>query len=215
MGEQKAKNKMEIIVSGAYPDADEIYKQSLTDALILFAKAIIQNGYDLTFGAHPTFQELFYEVVQDIEPVNYLKRINMYISAWFLENESVQVREYKKKYNLHMTEKKEDRTSSLLEMRKEMIQRKEVKALVCLGGKIRDNKKEEGIREEIALAREVNIPVFIVGSVGGCSGKVAAEYRNLGWDKLNDASDDINQKFMDDIDYYGMANDMIYAISSK
>ena len=41
-----------------------------------------------------------------------------------------------------------------------MIQRKEVKALVCLGGKIKEYKKDEGIREEIELAREMNIPVF-------------------------------------------------------
>lgn len=65
-------------------------------------------------------------------------------------------------------------------MRQNMIQRKNVKALVCLGGKIKNNKKEEGIREEIELAREMNIPVFVVGSVGGCSSEVALEYKCTG-----------------------------------
>src|SRR5699024_3667266 len=44
---QKGIKTMEIVISGAFPDSDEIFKQSLTDALILFAKAIISNGYEL------------------------------------------------------------------------------------------------------------------------------------------------------------------------
>lgn len=60
MAEEREEEKsMEIIISGAFPDCDEIYKQSLIDALVLFAKVIIRGGYQLTFGAHPTFQELF------------------------------------------------------------------------------------------------------------------------------------------------------------
>ena len=214
-GEKKGNNSMEIVVSGAFPDSDEIFKQSLTDALILFTKAIIQSGYDLTFGAHPTFQELFYEVVREAEPTNYKDRINMYISRWFLEMEPEREKEYSKKYNLYATDKKNDLPLSLSEMRKNMIQRENVKALVCLGGKIKENKKEEGIREEIELARKFNIPVFIVGSVGGCSSEVAMEYKMLGWDKLNNASGEINQNFLEGIDYYGMAKDMIRHIGSE
>ena len=214
-GEKKGNNSMEIVVSGAFPDSDEIFKQSLTDALILFTKAIIQSGYDLTFGAHPTFQELFYEVVREAEPTNYKDRINMYISRWFLEKGSEQEKEYNQKYSLYTIQKRDDLPLSLSEMRKEMIQRESVKALVCLGGKIKENKKEEGIREEIELARKFNIPVFIVGSVGGCSSEVAMEYKMLGWDKLNNASGEINQNFLEGIDYYGMAKDMIRHIGSE
>ena len=212
-GAKKGINSMEIVVSGAFPDSDEIFKQSLTDALILFTKAIIQSGYDLTFGAHPTFQELFYEVVKEVEPTDYKDRINMYISRWFLEREPEKEKEYSKKYNLHVTDKMDDLPLSLSEMRKKMIQRENVKALVCLGGKIKPEKKDEGIREEIQLAREINVPVFVVGSVGGCSSKVAMEYKINGWDKLNNASEDINQNFLEGIDYYSMAKEMIRHIS--
>ena len=45
----EGEKRMEIVISGAFPDSEEIYKQSLTDALILFAKVIIRNGYELTF----------------------------------------------------------------------------------------------------------------------------------------------------------------------
>ncbi|MBU5478277.1 TIR domain-containing protein [Eubacterium sp. MSJ-13] len=208
-GKTKGNNNMEIVISGAFPDADEIFKQSLTDALVLFSKVIIQSGYELTFGAHPTFQELFYEVARETEPENYKSKINMYISKWFLEKEPEKEKTYNKKYSIHVTEKRDSLTLSLSEMRKEMIKRKEVKALVCLGGKIKNNKKEEGIREEIDLARQKDIPVFIVGSVGGCSSEAAVEYKKIGWHKLNNASDELNQEFLEGIDYYGMAKKMI------
>ena len=213
-GEKKGNNSMEIVISGAFPDSDEIFKQSLTDALILFTKAIIRSEYNLTFGAHPTFQELFYEVVREMEPIAYKDRINMYISEWFIEREPEKEKEYKQKFNLYVTHKKDDLQRSLGEMRKNMIQREKVRALVCLGGKIKEDKREEGIREEIELAREFNIPVFVVGSVGGCSSEVAMEYKQIGWDKLNDASSEINQNFLEGIDYYGMAKDMVRHIGS-
>lgn len=210
---RKGIKAMEIVISGAFPDSDEIFKQSLTDALILFAKATISNGYELTFGAHPTFQELFYEVAKEISPQNYKEKVNMYISEWFLSNDTERETEYMGKFNLFKVDKKENLNQSLREMRKRMIQRKEVKALVCLGGKVKGNKKEEGIREEIELAQKMNIPVFIVGSVGGCSSEVALEYKAIAWRGLNNASLELNQKFLEGIDYFGMAQEMINYIS--
>lgn len=210
MAEEREEEKsMEIIISGAFPDCDEIYKQSLIDALVLFAKVIIRGGYQLTFGAHPTFQELFFDVAKEIEPKKYKNMLNMYISKWFLEDSYERRKEFNDKCKVFVTDKKEDRLSSLSEMRKVMIQRDEVKAVICLGGKIKKNREEEGIREEIALAREKGIPVFVVGSVGGCSAVVAKEYENNGFVGLNDAAEELNLMFMKDIDYFGMAQNML------
>jgi hypothetical protein len=147
MAEEREEEKgMEIIISGAFPDCDEIYKQSLTDALVLFAKVIIRGGYQLTFGAHPTFQELFFDVAKEIEPKNYKNMLNMYISKWFLEDSDDWRKAFNDKCKVFATDKKEDRLSSLSEMRKVMIQRDEVKAVICLGGKIKKNGEKEGIR---------------------------------------------------------------------
>lgn len=210
MAEEREEEKsMEIIISGAFPDCDEIYKQSLIDALVLFAKVIIRGGYQLTFGAHPTFQELFFDVAKEIEPKKYKNMLNMYISKWFLEDSDERRKEFNDKCKVFVTDKKEDHLSSLSEMRKVMIQRDEVKAVICLGGKIKKNREEEGIREEIALAREKGIPVFVVGSVGGCSAVVAKEYENNGFVGLNDAAEELNLMFMKDIDYFGMAQNML------
>lgn len=206
---RKEVGNMEIILSGAFPDGDEIYKQSLTDALVLFSKAIIKNGYKLTFGAHPTFQELFFEVAKEIAPIDHYSRVNMYISNFFFDDNPEKELEFSKNCSLFKTDKKESRELSLTEMRSKMIKRDDVKALVCLGGKIKENKSEEGVREEILLARQHDIPVFIVGSVGGCSSVVAMEYNKIGWKELNNASDELNQEFFNGIDYFKMAQEMI------
>ena len=60
----------------------------------------------------------------------------------------------------------------------------------------------------------MNKPVFVVGSEGGSSSEVALEYKNIGWRGLNNASLELNQKFLDGIDYFSMAQDMIKHISS-
>lgn len=87
--------------------------------------------------------------------------------------------------------------------------------LVCLGGKIKENKKDEGIREEIELAQEMNIPVFVVGSVGGCSSKVALEYKSQEWSGLNNAPMELNQEFLEGIDYFSMAQEMINYLGNE
>lgn len=208
-------NRGEIVISGAFPDCDEIYKQCLTDALVIFSKAIIREGYILTFGAHPTFQELFFETARKTNTHDAKNSLKMFISNWFMERQLDKEEYYKMNCHLFKTEKKEDLNKSLQIMRRKMIQRREVKALVCLGGKIKKNKEEEGIREEIELARAYDIPVFIVGTVGGCSAEVAIEYQKSGWKNLNDASDEINEEFLNSIDYFGLVRTMLKLVEDK
>lgn len=208
-GEKEARN-MEIIVSGAFPGGDEIYSHNLMDALVLFEKEILTQGYTLTFGAHPTFQEVFFDVAKEIYPVDCNKRLKMFISDYFIQKNNIDTSEFDDKYIYIITDVVNDNINeSLTLMREQMIARDNVKALVCLGGKIKENHSEEGIREEIDIALRHNIPVFVVGSVGGCSSIVAEEYHDKGWDKINHAGNEINEMFMNGIDYHKMAQDMI------
>lgn len=207
-GQGKEKN-MEIIISGAFPDGDEICKQSLTDALIIFASAVIRDGYCLTFGSHPTFQEIFFEVAKEAEANNRKQTLKMYISKWFEDQYNDQKEHFKTHANLIETKKAGSIEKSLYAMRKEMIQRKEVAALVCLGGKIKEDKSQEGIREEIRLAQEAHIPVFVAGTVGGCSSVVAAENKASGWKELNEAPWELNRMFMEDLDYFCIVRQLL------
>lgn len=206
-GNLKMKNK-EIVISGAFPDGSEFAKRVLTEALIIFAKAILKNGYTLTFGAHPTFQELFFEIYKEEYKINNKSILKMYISKFFEKEYSKKRDELRSKVQLCEVEQKGNLLESLSFMREQMIGRKEVGALICLGGKIKNNKKEEGIREEIEIARKYNIPVFIVGSVGGCSSVVAREYKES-WYSLNNASENLNEEFRTSIDYFTLAEELV------
>ena len=214
-GAMKCENEnMEIVLSGAFPDAEEIYKQSLTDALVLFIKEILRRNYKIAFGAHPTFQELFFEIAKEEFPNDYNKKIKMYISDYYRCNENER-QNYEKNCKVFFTQDMGGESLSLTTMRRQMIQRKSVKALVCLGGKIKKNPCQEGIREEVELAREYNIPVFIVGSVGGCSSRLAEEYEKIGWEKINGATKELNEEFFQGLNYRKMVQDMLTYIENS
>lgn len=190
----------DIVISGAFPDSDEIFKQNLTYSLICFVKEILKEGFNLCFGAHPTFQELIFDTAK-IVTENYVEKVKMYISNFFVSHNNIL--NFKDRcIPVEVDEVDNNRTLSLTELRKKLIERDNVKALICLGGKIKGNKSEEGIREEIDIAKSKGIPVFLIGSVGGCSSEIAKDYSEKGnWSEINDASGELNISLMKGIDY--------------
>lgn len=208
----------EIIISGSFPECDEIYKKSLYDAVSIFSKEILKNGFKLTFGSHPTFQNLIFEIGKKFREDDYQYRINMYISKLFKYNittlrENATVTETEV---VEAVEVEERSLKSLTNMREKMIKRDSVKALICLGGVIRDDNTNQGIDEEIKLARENNIPVFIIGSVGGRSSQIASEYiKNERWKEINSESDELNEELALSLDYMSLANKVISSIRNN
>lgn len=207
--EDEIPNKDEIIISGAFPDIDGQYKQCIVDAVITFASAILRHGFHLTFGSHPTFQELFIDIATEMYSEDHKRFLHMYLSKYFKENG------YRNRFNhfnseadVHEIEAEDDREKSLTCMRKAMIQRKEVKAIICIGGKKKASHKEEGVREEIMLAQERGIPVFVVGSVGGCSADIALEAKN-NWEPFNQAGNSLNEQLKTSGDYENMAESVL------
>lgn len=173
-----------IIISGAFPDCDEIYKNSLLEALLVYSKEIIKNGYKLVFGAHPTFQKLIFDIGK-LYSTDVQYSIEMHMS-----------REYISQYNEE--ELRENCTLILSdgidEMRHNMICREKSEMLICLGGKIKDDKKLQGVDEEINLANKSHIPVALVGTVGGRSSELAYEMiQKDNWSMLNSWDKALNE----------------------
>lgn len=214
MNKVKVKYDEEIVISGAFSECEEIYKQSLTDAVNLFSKEILKSGLTLVFGSHPTFQNIIFEIGQKVRPEDYKKAIKMYISKFFKERYNLF--EIMRNATVYETEKvgtgnsKEDREESLALMRNKMINRENVKALICMGGKIKKDANLQGIDSEIKIARASDIPVFLVGSVGGRSSQLATEYKKCGkWNELNGAPNELNEQLLYGFDYRKLANEVI------
>ena len=124
----------------------------------------------------------------------------MFISKYFKYN----IEELNENAEVYEIEKVDSNLlKSLTLLRENMINREKVKALICLGGKIRpENDSNKGVIEEIEIARENNIPVFLVGMVGGKSSQIAAKYlKNKNWEELNDAPIALNEELALSLDY--------------
>lgn len=191
---------IEIVISGSFPECDEIYKQSLYDAVNILSKEILKSGVKLTFGSHPTFQNIIFEIGKKYRPSDYKNAVKMFISKYFKYN----IEELNENAEVYEIEKVDSNLlKSLTLLRENMINREKVKALICLGGKIRpENDSNKGVIEEIEIARENNIPVFLVGMVGGKSSQIAAKYlKNKNWEELNDAPIALNEELALSLDY--------------
>lgn len=165
-----------IILSGAFPDCDEIYKVSLLEALVVYSREIIKNGYTLVFGAHPTFQKLIFDI-GDLYASDVKYSIEMHMDKAYIDQYNIE--ELQEKCTLILAD-------GLQEMRENMICNTKGEMLICLGGKIKEDKTQQGVDIEVGLARKANIPVALVGTVGGRSSEYA--YQKLvegSWSDLN------------------------------
>ncbi|MBQ3545595.1 MAG: TIR domain-containing protein [Lachnospiraceae bacterium] len=189
-----------IILSGAFPDCDEIYKNSLIEALLIYSKEIIKNGYTLVFGAHPTFQKLIFDI-GNLYASDVKYSIEMHMDKAYIDNYDLEG--LKEKCTLILSD-------GLEEMRKKMICEKKSEVMICLGGKIKNDKSLQGVDIEVNLARSVNIPVVLVGTVGGRSSEYAFEIiENGDWSDLNLWEDSFNKEFFYNMNHRVMINRLL------
>ena len=181
-GIKRQQRNKRIIFSGAFPDCDEIYEASLLEALVVYSREIIKDGYTLVFGAHPTFQKLIFDIGSlYASDVKYsIEMHKAYIDQYDIE-------ELQENCTLILAD-------GLQEMRENMICKEKGEMLICLGGKIKPDKSQQGVDIEVNLAKKVNIPVALVGTVGGRSSEYAFEKLTEGdWLDLNPWEESLNE----------------------
>lgn len=181
-----------IVLSGAFPDCDEIYKASLLEAVSVYSREIIKNGYILVFGAHPTFQELIFDIGRLYAPdIKY--SIEMHMDKAYIDGYDVEKLEENCTLVL---------SDGLQEMRKQMICKKKSELLICLGGKIKENKFQQGVDIEVELAKKAGVPVDLVGTVGGRSSEYAFErIEKNDWLDLNPWEQELNESLFYNVNH--------------
>ncbi len=196
---------MGLIISGAFPDCEPDYQQYLTDAVHAFARGCLDRMRTIVFGAHPTFQHLIFDMAKRRRPDDFKTVLHMYVSRFFATDAALQ--EYAKYASIYPTDAVAGhRAESLTAMRRAMISDPHAVALVALGGKTKAGGHAPGVDEEVDLAREVGLPVFVVGSVGGRSGELAHEW-SAGKAKkgtLNSLSAELNRQLLTSVDYVSL-----------
>lgn len=189
-----------IVLSGAFPDCDEIYKNSLLEAVMVYSKEIIKRGYTLVFGAHPTFQNLIFGIGKlyssDVRNSTEMHMSKSYIGGYNID-------ELEEVCTLVLAD-------DLQEMRQNMICEKKCELLVCLGGKIKDDKSQQGVDVEVGMAKNLKIPVALVGTVGGRSSEYAYEKIAEGnWDEINSWGNDLNESLFYNVNHRLMATRLL------
>lgn len=203
-GKRQRLNKR-VILSGAFPDCDEIYKNSLLEAVVVYSREIIKRGYTLVFGAHPTFQKLIFDIGKVYAPdVRYSIEMHMdkaYLGAYDLE-------ELQEKCTLVLSD-------GLQEMRKNMICKERSEILICLGGKIKEDKTQQGVDIEVELAKSVGIPIALVGTVGGRSSEYAFEkITDHNWSEINSWGTSLNERLFYCVNHRAMVKHLLDLIES-
>lgn len=202
-GVKRQKRNKRIILSGAFPDYDEIYKNSLLEAISIYSREIIKNGYILVFGAHPTFQKLIFDIGKLYAP-NIKYSVEMHMDKVYLDEYDLE--ELEENCTLVLSD-------GLQEMRENMICKKKSELLICLGGKIKEDKSQQGVDIEVELARRVNIPVALVGTVGGRSSEYAYEkIKKDDWSDLNHWDKGFNESLFYNVNHRLMIRRLLNAI---
>lgn len=196
-----------IIISGAFPDHDEIYNNSLLEALVVYSREIIKNGYTLVFGAHPTFMNLIFDIGK-LYSGDVRKSIEMHMDVRFIH--LYDKADLESKCTLILSD-------GLELMREEMISNNNAEMLICLGGKIKDDISQQGVDAEVRKAINAGISVALVGTVGGRSSEMAHEIiTNSGkykWDDLNSWGNDFNEILFYNINHRLMIRKLLDKVS--
>lgn len=202
-GSNREKRNKRIILSGAFPECDEIYKNSLLEALSVYSKEIIKSGYTLVFGAHPTFQQIIFDIgALYASGVKYSIEMHMDKKYAYLYD----LEELQQNCSLILSD-------SLQEMRENMICKEKSEILICLGGKIKEDKSEQGVDIEVGLARKSGIPVALVGTVGGRSSEYAFDMLTEDkWSELNSWDKELNEGLFYNVNHRLMIRRLLDAI---
>lgn len=205
------RGRKRIVISGAFPDCEPEFQQNMTAAVHAMSEAALRSGPGLSFGAHPTFQFMMFDLAKRLRPEDFRRALRMYVSKFFVTDAAVA--EFQDNAEVFATDAiNGDRAQSLTLMRRRMLSDPDAGALVVIGGKTSRGGHIPGIDEEIAIAREMRLPVFILGSVGGRSSEIISEMTPLHRAALNGQSEAINEAFAKDVDYSRLAQIVVKAI---
>lgn len=199
IGTRENMNKF-MVISGAFPDCEPEYQQHLLTALHAIVQTLLINGIGIIFGGHPTFRHIIFSIAERQRIADPKTMVKLYQSRWFVSKQMEE--EFSKQSTLHIIEAENDQNTSLSRMRKEMITDSKAVGMIVLGGKTTKNNPEPGIDAEISIAQEVNLPVFLIGSVGGRGSQIASEYKKTDWNRSNnELSNAENEKLLVSLDF--------------
>lgn len=181
-------------LSGAIPDRDELCEHEWGEGgtrivVSRLASRILEAGAGIVYGSHPTFVPLVEEIVSTYEEtLSGATPVQMFVARRFIpsdEEEAAFRASHERFARIIITGQKDlERQPALTDMRRRMIG--ECHALVCIGGKHHHTTGHRpGVGEEVELAMERGLPVYLIGAGGGYVLSLFKEEFRGNTDRLN------------------------------
>ncbi len=174
-----------IFLSASVPDArrDPRYYTSadlvaIRDSVKALATVILPHA-SLCWGGHPAITPLVRWVAEDMK-VTGAERVRLFQSAWFIDRMPTDNAAFE---SYVLTERRENESDSIAEMRAVMLRSAEFEAAIFIGGM-------EGVEEEFRLFRErfpeaVLLPIASTGGAAAIVYEQERERSNLPEELLN------------------------------
>lgn len=186
LGDQSFRD-FNIGLSGAVPERSTWFEPALDRAILefisFFVSLVFKHGGQIVHGSHPTFTPIILKQAKRHVPTGG-KSVILFISelwARLQENRDL-FRHYADICKVYVVKQVGDgnyndittRNNSLRLMRHHLIQRMNV--VVAVGGMLHDTGSiKPGVLEEVELATTRQIACFLVGGMGGMTGKLAGD----------------------------------------
>jgi hypothetical protein len=196
----------ELLLLGAFPRG-EGSSQEIREAVHEIATTWLARGGRLRFGGHPTITPLIDNAASAVVAGREAEVVVVYRSAWFAERTLVDPVDTAA--TVVEIESTDDLDESLTLMRQRMVGDGSLVAVVAIGGRTSEaNTHSPGVEEEVELARQRGLPVYLLGRAGGHTATMIERCRAEGapWSSLANAmSPSENHELARTDDYWRVA----------
>lgn len=171
-----------LLLLGTFPQ-EVSNQESIKQAIYTLSSTWLRKGGQIIFGGHPTFTPLITEVGRQLLGDRSKKYIKIYQSRYFATDATVYA--FERLAQVVLTKSTKSQKTSLSNMRKQMITKEKINLVIAVGGRTNEDSKHlPGIDEEIQLASQIKLPVYLLGAPGGRAAELAVEHDKSGWKKL-------------------------------
>jgi hypothetical protein len=162
-----------LLLFGAFPEGADS-QEPVKQAVHALSAGWLARGGSVVFGGHPTFTPLIVDVARSTVGDLATERVTIYQSEYWVSPTLAEA--YGRLAAIVLVPASDDKEESLTRMRRRMVGDSAADIAVAIGGRTSEGGQHTpGVDEEIALAREASIPVYLLGAPGGRATELAAE----------------------------------------
>ena len=199
-----------LLLLGAFP-AGDYARDQIVPAIHASATTWLRLGGAIVCGGHPTFVPLLVQVARGLLGEHARERLIVYQSEWFVA--PAQHEELTLHARVVLTAREGSRDASLTLMRTRMVREGQAAAALAIGGRtVEGGTHTPGIDEEIQLARDQGLAVYLLGAPGGQAALLAmrAAAETQPWARLGNGLGLVGNELLMSTDEYEHATKLIW-----